>query len=317
MTGALAALLLAAVAPEMAASACDEAAEQLKTSASQPDFEERKSEAVLAVQSLRAALADRELEGVALRLPWIQRMASSIADAGDDEVGERIQFAQRRMQRLCAALRAPAGAASQFDRAKLVSILGKPEYQLRSRDETFLFRLFEQLRTWLRDVFATARGVREASNLVRAVFLSSVCAAVMYLAWRLARVRLRKAAASATSPVANAFLDDPEHYQRSSAAAIDRGDAREAIRLGLLRLLATLERARLTSSGRAATNREVAEQVARRGGGAELAGRARKLLTWYDETWYGLATITLPEARRFLEGIGQCCQGALAARIQR
>jgi hypothetical protein len=212
------------------------------------------------------------------------------------------------------ALRRPDAPAT-VDRERLVSILSRPEYVLRSRDETLLNRLLTRILSWFRDVFSASEGVRESVALVRTAFLLGACLLAALLALRMARAFLarRRPAAPGTQGVPLA-LDDPEAYQRRAGEALAQSEGREAIRLGLLTLLSTLERLRLAAPGRAATNREVADQIAARGGGEELAQRTRELVAYYDRAWYGLQPVDAPDARAFVDRATQLSARAAAER---
>ncbi|MGC4113110.1 MAG: DUF4129 domain-containing protein [Myxococcales bacterium] len=236
-----------------------------------------------------------------LRLPFLGRfLKEQEKDANRRDLAERMHFTAERLRSTCKLLGKEVPAPASTDRALAVAILSRPEYELRSRDEQFLARLFQRIWTWMRDVFAESELVQKAAISTRAVFLVVTCLAVAYLAWRLSKIRLKRRTTAAAMGLGAVVLDDPARYEKDAGGALDRGDGREAIRNGLLSLLATLERVRLATPGRSATNREVAEHVEARGGSPALAGSVHALMSFYDRAWYSLSAVPLDEARRFV-----------------
>jgi hypothetical protein len=253
-------------------------------------------------QAQRALGAARILETQhGLRLPFLERfLREAEKDESRRDLAERMHFTAERLKSTCKLLGHELPPPARIDRGLAVSILSRPEYDLRSRDEQFLARLFQRIWTWLRDVFAESELVQKGAVSFRAAFLVATCLALAYLAWRLARTRLARRRAAGPTSLGTIVLDDPARYEQDAGGALERGDGREAIRSGLLSLLATLERVRLATPGRAATNREVAEHVEARGGPASLVGSVRSLVGFYDRAWYSLSQVPLDEARRFV-----------------
>lgn len=250
-----------------------------------------------------------------LRLPWLESVrAEGERDPTSRDAAERLFFAAERLAAACALLEAPPAPAPELERSRLAAILARPEYDLRSRDEQFLARLLQRVWTWFRDVFAQSETVQRAAFSTRAAFLGAVGLAVAWLAWRLARSRRSVRREEASPGAAPLALDDPRSYDASAASALARGDGRDAMRCALLGVLASLERSRLAAPGRAATNREVAGQVARRGGPAALVDSVSRLAEAYDRAWYGLAWIEPDEARRFVASARALSDEAARAR---
>jgi hypothetical protein len=213
---------------------------------------------------------------------------------------------------LAIVFQAPSYAAGRFfqslmlEKAPMLSRPGAFRGELPAPEQ--LFWLLGGAAAWLRDFFSANEGLQATATSMRALFLVGACTFAAFLALRMARAALGRARAEPRSTRAEALaLDDPEAYRERLDAALECGDGREAIRLGLLTLLAALERARLVSPGRAATNRELAEQIAARAGTEELSRRACELLRSYDRAWYGLREVSRGEARAFVEKAADLC----------
>jgi len=249
--------------------------------------------------------------GRSLELPWLAQTRARVAEAPPQQLSRLATFSADRLYETCRLVAAGLQPMTppELDRPKLVEILSRPEYRLRSRDETFLFRFFEWVRTWLRDLLSREEA-QSAALSARSLFLVGLCVIAGLLAVKLARTRLgrrRRARETFDVPV---VLEDPLSYEPGAARALAGGEGRDAMRLGLLMVLATLERLRLAAPGRAATNREVADQMARRGASPALERDTRQLVDWYDRAWYGLAEVPAEEASRFLDGARGLCETA-------
>ena len=248
-----------------------------------------------------SALEGVVINEVPLRLPWARLMVRQFKEETSSEtVGDLMKFAGERLAATCAAHRQEIGTGAPVDTRLLAEILARPEYELRSSDDFFLFRMLDRIRLWLRDVVATSRSVTGAASLVRTLFLVAVCFLVGLLAWRLARIRVsgRRRAAPGDVPY-TVVLADPARYDEAADLALSRGDGREAIRLALLALVAALERLRLASPGRAWTNRELVARLELRGATKEVALEAKAVIDWYDRAWYGLARVSAEDASGF------------------
>jgi len=256
--------------------------------------------------------------GVRLVLPWLERLRDQLdKDETARDVAERLHFASERLTLSCDALAAPPASAAQVDRARLVAILSRPEYDLHARDEQLLARLLARAWTWLRDVFVQSELVQQGAISLRAVFLIATALAAAWAALRLSRVRLTRRRRALPDDLGSIIvLDDPARYNAGARQALQKGEAREAIRLGMLALLSTLERMRLCTPGRAATNREIAEHVELRGAPQDLSLSLRDLFGWYDRAWYGLAAVEDAEARRFVQTARALAERASQAHVR-
>jgi hypothetical protein len=78
---------------------------------------------------------------------------------------------------------------------------------------------------------------------------------------------------------------------------------REALREGLLALLASLERRGLGRADRAETNAEILSALPARGANVEEAERLRVLLRTYDRRFYSLSAVERGEAEAFLRDV--------------
>lgn len=261
-------------------------------------------------------LSGSRVRGVPLQLPWI---ADLEADFGPGRARPALEAAAQklagRLYFTCGVVGEDPSAPAAVNRARLAAILSRPEYERGSSDDTLMYQLVTRVAAWLRDLFTANAGLQATAISVRTLFLLAVCLLAVLLALRMARASLgRVRRRSPGSRPEAAALDDPETYRAKAGAALAAGDGREAIRLGLLTLVATLERVHWASPGRAATNRELAEQMAARGGTPELTRRARDLLGAYDRAWYGLSPVSPGEARAFVEETFDLCARAAAER---
>ncbi len=249
----------------------------------------------------QARSAEQPVARPRLLVPWLEFHRADVSrDATRRDVAERLHLAAERLAATCSALRHEEGGGAQVDRRRLVAILSRPEFDLAARDEHLLAQLALRLWTWLRDVLVQSEAVQKGALSMRTLLLAGAALLVLVLGFRVARARLRFRVVPRAPTATPVGLDDPRRYEAEAAAALQRGEAREAVRLGLLSLLATLERARLADPGRAATNREVAEELPVRGGTEPLSEGVGKLVAWYDRVWYGLAPVSLDEARAFV-----------------
>ncbi len=274
------------------------------------------SAGALAVLREARLLTGQEVRGVRLQLPWLADLEAELGpgrprpalEAAAQKLAGRLFFT-------CGVMGEDPTPPVAVDRARLVAILSRPEYQRRSPDDTLLYQLFTRAAAWLRDLFTANEGLQATAISVRALFLLGACLFAIFLALRMARTALgrRRPRPQRAQPVTLA-AGDPENYRSRAAEALAAGDGREALRLGLLTLLATLERLRLSSPGRSATNRELAEQIAARGGTAALSQRAQELLGLYDRVWYGLRPVSREEAHAFVDQAFELCARAAAER---
>lgn len=267
------------------------------------------------LQMARAAAADALIltqppseADQALVFPWLEAVRAKVSRAcSAHEAAEGVRLASARVSGACKSLALSVGPTPGADRALMRAILSRPEYNLRSSDDGYLAKLLEKVARWLRDVFAEAKVVQHAAISLRTAFLAAAVLGLVFVAWRVSRSRSTRKGAPFRASLHAVELDDPARYQASADDALRAADGREAIRSGLLALLATLERARLATPRRAATNREVAHQISLRGGPDSLAGSVARLVEWYDRTWYGLAAVTEAEARQFVTQARALC----------
>jgi hypothetical protein len=297
--------LSAAEVPGSPAERCRDLAQRaraLSTRVSVLPFEEGKRRATEVVEGI-TRLSGARAQGVVLHLAWAELLLRVMKDETSlEDFDGYLLLAAGRADLTCRLFEEPVPEGPEIDRGRLEQILSRPEYDLRSNRDPFLFRLIDRIRLWLRDVFATSAGVQEAALSVRALFLFTVCLLLAALSVKLARSRLarRRRDPCVPGPVATS-LDDPARYEEHSRAALSHGDGREAMRQSLLALLAAFERLRLLNPGRTLTNREIVEQLPARRAPPSIVDEARRVMGDYDLAWYGLAPVSVEEAGRFAE----------------
>ncbi|HYV46339.1 MAG TPA: DUF4129 domain-containing protein [Myxococcaceae bacterium] len=225
----------------------------------------------------------------------------------DGPPAEAAEALGTRLEAFCARSRAEGRAALRVgDREHLDEILSRPEFsQARAADVDGLTRLSLWLTSWLEALFET-RGALGFVRWTRVLVLVAAIAVALGVGFRVAGA-LRRRRGRRQEEVAREGrleLDAPSVHLERGGTMVE-GDPRGAIREGLFALLGALERRSLARPDRVRTNREVAEEVAQRGAAPELSEQVRGLLGWYDRTYYSLERPAAPEAKRFLEDVGQ------------
>lgn len=226
----------------------------------------------------------------------------------DGPPAEAAEALGKRLEAFCARSKAEGRAALRAgDREHLDEILSRPEFsQARGADLDGLQRLVAWLVAWVEALFET-RGALGFVRWTRVLVLALAIAVALGVGLRLAGALRRRGERKRLGEVPREErleLEAPSvHLQRGGAMV--EADPRGAIREGLFALLGVLERRSLARPGRVRTNREVAEEVAQRGAAPELSEQVRGLLGWYDRTYYSLERPAAPDARRFLDDVGQ------------
>jgi hypothetical protein len=221
---------------------------------------------------------------------------------------EQAHLASTRLAGACELARARPSQAG-VDRDRLLSILERPELQhARDRQDlgTELWRRFWE---WVNALVAL-RATQQFSVATRRLVLALGLAVAIGAALRLIRRRRPSARAAATplgAPVLE--LDDPAVHLTAARSALG-SDRREAIRQALLGLLSALERRRWAHPDRVKTNRELADELSRRGAPPDVARRAEKLFSWFDAAFYSQREVPLDEASGFVADVTALVAGA-------
>ena len=229
----------------------------------------------------------------------------------DGPPAEAAEALGKRLEAFCARSKAEGRAALRVgDREHLDEILSRPEFaQARGANLGGLERLVAWLVAWVEALFET-RGALGFVRWTRVLVLSLAIAVALGAGFRLAGALRRRGERKRLTEVGRGErleLDAPSvHLQRGGTMV--EADPRGAIREGLFALLGALERRSLARPDRVRTNREVAEEVAQRGAAPELSEQVRGLLGWYDRAYYSLERPEAPEARRFLDDVGQLAE---------
>lgn len=223
------------------------------------------------------------------------------ADALEAEGGAAREQALEALRDACAQAKLEVPPPAPVDPAALHAILADPAFARRSGQEWALARLGERLWDLFKELLQQ-QGVRSYSNAVRAAFLVLVLAAAALV---LRRVLLRKKETEITMPAlaaAPAGRTEPSIAELEALArtALGEGNAAGALRYQMQALVRTLGERGWGDRRGAETNRELVEQLQERGAGAELAERARSLVSQFDRAIYGLAEVDAGDAARFL-----------------
>lgn len=194
---------------------------------------------------------------------------------------------------------APGPETAGATQASLADIFARPGFErARQRSSGALQAFLAQARAWLRSLFESS-GAETYSNVTRVAVLAVALAVGLGVVLRLARRRAPRPAPGVAPAARPLVLDAPEAHHERALALLDAAP-REALREGLLALLAALERRRLARPERVKTNRELVAELEARGAPAELVAAVRPLVERFDRAWYSLAAVTGDEARRFL-----------------
>lgn len=223
-------------------------------------------------------------------------LALLLATAPCDHPGARALEPAQRREAACALLAGAEGPP--LARPALEAIYARPGFErARQRDSGALQALLARLQQRLLALFETS-GAQAYSNTTRVLVLATALAVGLGLALR--RVGRRRQAGPAQGPAPEPTRLDPPglHLARGQAALATA--PREALREGLLALLAGLERQGLARPDRARTNRELVNELPGRGAPAALAERVRQLVEAWDAAFYSLRPVSEAEAAAFL-----------------
>jgi hypothetical protein len=187
------------------------------------------------------------------------------------------------------------------DRARLGSILARPEFTHESTRGRALSQWLSRLADWLLHLLQSdsARGYAEWT---RSAVLAVALLVVAFGLARLTRVRRRKARAAASSAPSGFTLAPAADHLALARSSLST-DARTAIRHGWLALLSALERRRLARPDRVKTNREIVADLPARGASTTLVERVSPLVEWFDLRFYSLAPVAMDEAAGFLDRV--------------
>jgi len=192
----------------------------------------------------------------------------------------------------------------QAARDALASILEAPEFQVQ-RDR--MDEVLELVQTWLKRLYewlgvSGGRVESVSRQMLRGVLAVSVGLIIVIVGrhlWHwLGGRRRRRTVSPSRHLAASVRLSSPESHAQDVAAALDRGQFREAIHHAYLMALAALERRQLVLIDRTRTNWEYYRQLVERQAArpAELLGRLNRQ---YDVKWYGHEPLNEDEARDF------------------
>lgn len=235
-----------------------------------------------------------------------------------------VRFAVR-LERHCRlqAMRATGGATPD-DRARLERILERPEFRSPRPAAFALGRWLARIWEDILELLGTAEAGRYAAG-GRNVFFALLAAGIvvaLHLVLRRRATRRRPRAPGRSAPATHR-LPDPGESDSRAVAALQGGDATEAVRLAFLGLLGSLERSGRIPGGRALTNRELADWLAAtsiagasststttpaatstppsRPTSGSLALAFSDLARTFDRVIYGMAPLELSDAGRYLE----------------
>lgn len=199
----------------------------------------------------------------------------------------------------CELLEQPAPLS--LDRSTLGPLFERQGFErARQRNSGALHALQAQLWHWLEALFESS-SAQAYSKVTRVLVLALALAVGLGLCLRFLGGRRRKApdTASPPSPTTSLQLDDPALHLARAESGLSSAP-REALREGLLCLLACLERRRLAQPDRVKTNRELAQELSLRGAPPELVAKVGPLLAWFDGAFYSLGAVPHAGARDFI-----------------
>ncbi len=202
----------------------------------------------------------------------------------------RLLTAEEPVRRLATGALGPIYERSGFEHAR--------------QRNTGAFQAFlAQVRQWFESLFGSS-GAQTYSNVTRVVVLALALAlgGAVTLRFFTRRKRARNEAQLQQRAAVALQLDDPGVH-RTRAEQLLESNPREAIREALLSLLSSLERRRFARPDRVKTNRELAEELPRRGAPSTLVSAVAPLFSWFDRAFYSMDAVKPDEARRFLDDV--------------
>lgn len=248
---------------------------------------------------------------------WLHKALDQVADlsAEDhfDKLGQLIEHLQALEIRIAEREAVPQKAEpKEQSKAKLESILARPEYVTGAKGPSVLTRLIQDFLNWLRKFLPqrTEMEPQRASWLssIMQVVVIMVALLVLFFVARLLFKRFRRSKKTSTPRKREPRIvlgerlapDQTASDLLSEAEALARsGDLRAAIRKGYIALLVELGDRKLISLAHHKTNRDYLKSLS---SAPQLHSKMRGLTDSFERHWYGFAQATPNDWQEFRAG---------------
>jgi hypothetical protein len=240
---------------------------------------------------LAAEVTAAEFQLGAMLLPWSERSLP---------LEVRGARAAARLGTAC-ALQARPTATAEADVAGVTRVLDRPAFAgARDRHPHAVGNLWERLKTWVLSLLEDNSTRSFAAGVRWGVLLLALGVAFLGLGrwWRRRQAGTERAEDRQSAVVTERLALPDDHLAKGRAHLASA--PREALREGMLALLASLERRGLGRPDRAETNAELVAALPSRGASGDEAGQLEALLRSYDWRYYSLSRVDRAEAEAFL-----------------
>lgn len=248
---------------------------------------------------------------------WLHKALEEIRDASAEEHFEMIAIIVQHLQALDARI-AEREAASQTSeskeqaKARLESILARPEYVTGAKGPNALTRLIQDFMNWLRKFFPQRpemepQGASRLTSIMQVVVIIAALLVLLYvtrlLFKRFKRSEQIKAPKKRQPRIVLGERLEPDQTATdllSEAEALARnGDLRAAIRKGYIALLVELGDRKLISLAHHKTNRDYLHSLS---SAPQLHSKMRGLTDSFERHWYGFDEATANDWQDFRAG---------------
>ena len=248
---------------------------------------------------------------------WLHKALEQVGDLSDDDHSEKLDLLIEQLQalelRIAEREAIPQGGETKGQaKAKLESILARPEYVAGAKGPNALSRLLQDFMKWLRKFFPqrTATGSQGASRLNSIMQIVVIIVALLVLLYvaRLLFKRFKRSGKVKTPKKRQPRIVLGERLEPdqtatdllSEAEALARnGDLRAAIRKGYIALLVELGDRKLISLAHHKTNRDYLNSLRST---PQLHSKMRGLTASFERHWYGSDEATPNDWQDFRSG---------------
>ena len=283
------------------------------------DYEQELNSAIEAIRASLPQSQTIETRDVTYNVDnsWLHKALDQAADTAADDhfdkLGLIIETLQATENRIAEReIIQPGGESKEQAKAKLESILARPEYVAGAKGPNALTRLIRDFMNWLRKFFpqrtaAESQSASRLSSIAQIVVLILALLVLLYVVRilfrrfkRSGKVKSRKKREPRIVLGERLEPDQTATDLLSEAEALARsGDLRAAIRKGYIALLVELGDRKLISLAHHKTNRDYLNSVS---SVPQLHSRMRGLTDSFERHWYGSAQATPNDWQDFRAG---------------
>ncbi len=248
---------------------------------------------------------------------WLHKALNEVTDPSAHDHVENLSLIVQHLQalelRIAEREAIPQGAETKEQaKAKLESILARPEYVAGAKGPNALSRLLQDFRNWLRKFFPQRtpmepQGASRLNSVMQVVVIVVALLVVLYVA-RLLFKRFKRSGKIKTPKKRQPRIvlgerlepDQTASDLLSEAEALARnGDLRAAIRKGYIALLVELGDRKLISLAHHKTNRDYLNSLRST---PQLHSKMRGLTASFERHWYGFDEATPNDWQDFRSG---------------